>query len=78
MPLRFDAVGVFELVGEIVHRLLVKRRLLAAQGTEGLHLGLVRQVGDDALVGLHAPQDVGAHQVAQRSVGIVRPVGKAL
>ena len=72
-----DAVDVFELVGEIVDRLLVERRLLAAQETEGLHLGLVGQVGDDALVGLQAPQDVGTHQIAQRPVGIVRPRRRA-
>ena len=60
------------------HRLLVERRLLAAQGAEGLHLGLVGQVGDDALVGLQAPQDVGAHQIAQRAVGVVRPLGEPL
>ena len=72
-----DAVGVVELVGEVVHRLLVERRLLAAQRAERLHLGLVGQVGDDALVGLQAPQNVGAHQLAQRAVGIVRPVGEA-
>ena len=73
-----DAVGVLELLGELVDRLLVERGLLAAQRAEGLHLGLVGQVGDDALVGLQAPQDVGAHQLAQRSVGIVRPVGELL
>ena len=72
------SVDVFELAGEIVHRLLVERRLLAAQGAEGLHLGLVGQVGNDALVGLHAPQDVGAHQIAERAVRVLRPVGEAL
>ena len=30
----------------------------------GLHLRLVRQIGDDALVGLQPPQDVGPHQAA--------------
>ena len=50
--------------------------MFAAQGAEDLHLGLVRQVGDDALVGLQPPQDVGAHQVAQRLIGIVRATGE--
>ena len=70
-------IDLFELAGEIVHRLLVKRRLLAAQGAEGFHLGLVGQVGNDALVGLQAPQDIGAHQVAERAVRVMRPVGEA-
>ena len=78
MPLRCDALGVFELADKIVDRLLVERGLLAAQQAERLHFGLVRQVRDDALVGLHAPQDVGAHQLAQRAVGIVRPLGELL
>ena len=72
------ALDVLELAREIVHRLLVERRLLAAQGAEHVHLGLVRQVRDDALVGLHAAQDVGAHQVAQRPVGIVGALGELL
>jgi hypothetical protein len=57
--------------------LLVERRLLAAQGTKGIHLGLVGQIGDDALVGLQAPQDIGTHQIAERSVGVMRPIGEA-
>ena len=72
------AVDLLELVGQVLHRLLVERRLLAAQGAEGLHLGLVGQVGDDALVGLEAAQDVGTHQIAQRRVRVLRPVGEAL
>ena len=36
-----------------------------------LDLGLVGQIGDDRPVCLHAPQDVGRHQLAQRAVGIV-------
>ena len=60
--LALDAIGIFELAGQFLHRLLVERGLLAAQEAEGLHLGLVGQVGDDALVGLQPPQDIGAHQ----------------
>ena len=55
-------------LGQVLHRLLVERRLLLRQAALGLHLGLVRQVGDDRLVGLHPPQDVGPHQLAQRAV----------
>ena len=51
---------------QLVDGLLVERGLLAAQLAEGLDLGLVGQIGDDALVGLQPPQDVGPHQIAQR------------
>ena len=71
------SIDVFELAGQLFHCLLVKRRLLAAQGAEGFHLGLVGQVGNDALVGLQASQDIGAHQVAERTVRVMRPVGEA-
>jgi len=71
------SIDVFEMVGQLLHRLLVKRRLLAAQGAEGFYLGLVGQVRDDALVGLEPAQDIGAHQVAERAIRVVLPVGKA-
>ena len=71
------SIDLFELAGQFFHRLLVKRRLLAAQGAEGFHLGLVGQIGNDALVGLQPSQDIGAHQVAERSVRVMRPVGEA-
>ncbi len=48
-------VDLLKLLPKIVDRLLVERCLLAAQRAEGLDLGLVGQVGDDALVGLEAP-----------------------
>ena len=57
-------IDLLELLAKLVHRLLVERRLLAAQRAEGLDFGLVGQVCNDALVGLEAPQDVGAHKVA--------------
>ena len=72
-----DALRVFELLGQFLHRLLVERGLLAAELAEGLDLGLVGQVGDDRLVGLQAPQDVRPHQLAQGAVGVVRLVGQA-
>ena len=73
-----DSIRLFELTGKIVDCLLIQRHLLSAQQTEGLHFGLVRQVRDDALVGLHATQDIGTHKLAQRSVRIVRPVSELL
>ena len=57
---------------------MIERSLLAAQRAEGLDLGLVGKVGDDAPVGLEAAQDVGAHEVAQRRIRAHRPVGQAL
>ena len=77
-PLALDALGVLELLGQLLDGLLVERGLLAAELAEGLDLGLVGQIGDDGLVGLEAPQDVGPHQVAQRAVGVVRLVREAL
>ena len=77
MPLRCIPSTSSSWRGQFFHCLLVKRRLLAAQGTEGFHLGLVGQVGNDALVGLQPPQDIGAHQVAQRTIRVMRPVREA-
>ena len=51
---------------QLRHRLLIERGLAAAQRAEGGDLGLVRQIADDALVGLEPAQDVGSHQAAQR------------
>ena len=73
-----DAVEIGDLAGKVLHRLLVERRLLAAQQAERLYLRLVGQVGDDALVGLEASQNVGPHQFAQRGVGTKRPRGETL
>ena len=51
---------------QIRHRLLIQRRLPPGERAERRHLGLLRQVGDDAFVGLEPPQDVGPHQAPQR------------
>src|SRR5215470_9262835 len=75
--LALNSVDAVELVGEILHRPLVERRLSAAQRAEGFDLGLVGQVRDDVLVGLQAPQNIGAHQVAQRAIWIMRPVSES-
>src|SRR6267378_842250 len=62
------------MAGQFCHCLLIKRRLLTTQGAEGFHLGLVGQVGNDALIGLQPSQDIGAHQVAERTVRVMWPV----
>src|ERR1700730_1681142 len=77
-PSTLDAVGGFELLGEFVYRLLVKGGLLAAQESERLPLGLVGQVRDDALVGLQSPQNIGAHQIAERTVWVLRAIGEPI
>ena len=66
-----------EALRKVFDRLAVQRRLPARQPAQRLDLGLVGQVGDDRLVGFHPAQDVGPHQLAQRAVGIMRPLGQA-
>src|SRR5215468_3069209 len=68
--LSLDAVGIMQPIRKIAHGLLVKRGLLAAERAERLYLGLVRQIGDNAPVGLHAAQDVGPDKLAQRAVRV--------
>ena len=68
-PLRWIPSVSAMRVGEIVHAVLVERGLPAAESAIGLDLGLLREVGDDGAIGLEAPQDVGPHEIAQRSVG---------
>ena len=43
-----DALRRAQAALELLDRLLVERGLLPGQEAEGAHLGLVRQVGDDA------------------------------
>src|SRR6266849_3812882 len=63
------ALRSIEGLREFLDRPLVKRRLRGAQVAERSHLGLVGQIGDHRLVGLEAPQDIRAHELAKRSVG---------
>ncbi len=49
-------------VREFVDRLPVERRLTSREGAVGRHLGLVREVGNDASVGLEAAEEVGADE----------------
>ena len=71
------SIRSFDLLSQIGDGLLVERCLLAAQGAEGLHLGLVRQVSNDALVRLETPQNIGPHQIAQGAVRVMGPVAQA-
>ena len=77
-PLRAIPSVARDPIAELLHRLRVERRLLAAEGAEGLDLGLVREVGDHRAVGLEPPQDVGADELPQRREGAVGPRGEAL
>ena len=71
-PTTLHSLGTTEFRRQVGNRLLIERRLLAGQVAEGLHLGLVWQVGNDGLVSLQAAQDVRTHQRAQRCVRVVR------
>src|SRR5271157_4513982 len=57
-PAPLDAVGLFQLLGQVAHGLLIEGGLLTAQGAEGRHLALFWQVGDPSLVGLEPGKDV--------------------
>src|SRR5271157_3141395 len=57
-PAPLDAVGLFQLPGQIAYRLFIEGGLLPAQRAKGRHLDLFGQVGDHALVGLEPAQDV--------------------
>ena len=76
--LALDALGLLQALRQVLDGLAVQRRLPAAEAAQRLDLGLVGQIGDDRLVGLHPAQDVGPHQLAQRAVGVVGPLGQAL
>ena len=59
---------VGEHLRELIDELRVNRRLAFGEAAEGLQLDLVRQIADDAAIGLHAAQDVGPHEPTQRRV----------
>src|SRR6266567_337484 len=67
-----DAVGSLNLVSEFSDRLLVERRLSFAQPAEGVDFRLLRQVGDDVLVGLEPAKYVRLDECTQRRVRIMR------
>ena len=69
-PAALHAVDLLELFFERVDGLAVECGLRTRELAERLDLGLVRQVGDDALVGLQASENVGPHQLTQRRIGI--------
>ena len=70
-----DALRRAQAALELLHRLLVERGLLPGQAAERAHLGLVRQVGDDAAIGLEAAQDVRLDERPERPVVAVAAGG---
>ena len=63
----FNAFRRFESLLEIVQRPFVKRDLFLRQTAFSSHLRLVRQIRDDAWIGLESPQDIGTHECAECS-----------
>jgi hypothetical protein len=74
---RDPVAGLFQPFFQLGDGGLIERRLFARQVAEGLDLGLVRQIGNDALVALEAAQDIGLHEPTQRRVGDMRLRGEA-
>ena len=60
-----DALGGFELFGELVHAFFVEDGLAFSQRAPGGHFGFVRQIRDDAPVGFEAAQNEWAGQLLQ-------------
>jgi hypothetical protein len=77
-PPAYIVARFFEPPLERFHCRLIERRLLAGEPAIGLHFGLVWQIGDDATVGLHPPEDVRRDELAQRGIRRGRLVGEAL
>ena len=73
-PFALDSIGPIEFRGQFFNGLLIERGLFTGELAEGLHLRLVRQIGNDRLIRLHAPQNVRTRQLAKRRVWVVRPV----
>ena len=71
----FDPVEPFQRIAQLFHELRIQRSLALAQSTESSNFRLVRQIGDDPFVGLHASQDVGLNQAAQRCIPVVLLAG---
>ena len=53
---------LLELVRQILDDLLIQGSLGLAQPAEGSRFDLVRQIGDNPLVGFQSPQDIGLDQ----------------
>ena len=66
-----DAVAALDAFEHVVDDRAVERRLLAGEPVVLGDLDLLRQVVDDAGVGLHASQQVGADDAAQQGGGLV-------
>ena len=65
------AVEVLEQPGHFLDQPGVQRGLPARQPAIRSYFRLVRQIGNDALVGFHAPEDVRLHQAAKRRVAVL-------
>ncbi len=66
MPSRFSSASASSL-----DQLGVQRRLPLAEPAEGPDFRLVRQIGDDPLVGLQPPEDVRLDKLPQRRVAVL-------
>jgi len=64
-PPAFDPLHRLKLAPEARHGVLVQRRLLLGQVAVDAHLHLLREVLDDARVGLHSTQDERSHHSPQ-------------
>src|SRR4029434_7442813 len=67
-------VLVGEVSFELFDQLAVKHRLLLGQRATRAHLGLVREIRDNAAIGLQTPQQVRLNQAPQWRVamGVIR------
>src|SRR5262249_23550149 len=63
-----DSARRLERRAKVLDGLLVERHLLLREAAKRAYLRLVRQIGDDAAVGLEASEDVGANELAERAV----------
>ena len=68
-PSALDALRRVQLLRNVLDDGLVEGRLLLRERAVHLLLDFVRQIGDDALVGLDAAQDEGLHQFLQGHCG---------
>ncbi len=67
----FDARELPQNPPHLVDGFMVEGRLVLAEQAMRGDLGLVRQVGDHAPVGLEAAEDVGPDEPAKRRIGVV-------
>ena len=63
-PAALHAFDPMECTGQILNGPGIEGRLLFGQAAEGLHLGFVGKIGDDAFIGLEPAKDVGLNKAA--------------